>query len=125
PEDPGAFRDLDPGRARQRAPAHRRAAAGRAFRHRRARRRRRRQAERASVVPQLVRQGQRRRPLHRSRLCRVFALAKVLTMTDRKAVLSWALYDWANSAFALAVVSVFFPVLLKQYWSADVDAVTS
>ncbi len=44
---------------------------------------------------------------------------------DRKAVLSWALYDWANSAFALIVVSAFFPLFLKQYWSADSDPATS
>jgi UMF1 family MFS transporter len=40
----------------------------------------------------------------------------------RNAALSWALYDWANSAFALMVVSVFFPVFLKQYWSTASDA---
>ncbi|HEX4986524.1 MAG TPA: MFS transporter [Burkholderiales bacterium] len=45
--------------------------------------------------------------------------------SDRGSVLSWALYDWANSAFALVVVSVFFPVFLKQYWGAGSDASTS
>ena len=44
---------------------------------------------------------------------------------DRKAVISWALYDWANSAFALIVISAFFPLFLKQYWSADGDATAS
>jgi UMF1 family MFS transporter len=44
---------------------------------------------------------------------------------DRKAILSWALYDWANSAFALVVVSVFFPVFLKQYWSVGSDVAFS
>ena len=44
---------------------------------------------------------------------------------DRKAVVSWALYDWANSAFALIVISAFFPLFLKQYWSADGDAAAS
>jgi len=44
---------------------------------------------------------------------------------DRKAVVSWALYDWANSAFALIVMSAFFPLFLKQYWSAPADATTS
>ncbi len=43
----------------------------------------------------------------------------------RKAVIAWALYDWANSAFALVVVSAFFPLLLKQYWSAGIDATVS
>jgi len=32
--------------------------------------------------------------------------------------MSWALYDWANSAFYLTVVSAFFPVFLNGYWSA-------
>ena len=37
-------------------------------------------------------------------------------------VISWALYDWANSAFAITVMSAFFPLFLKQYWSAGADA---
>lgn len=44
---------------------------------------------------------------------------------DRKAVLSWAFYDWANSAFALTVISAFFPLFLKQYWSAESDPTSS
>jgi UMF1 family MFS transporter len=43
-------------------------------------------------------------------------------MDDRRTVMSWALYDWANSAFAITVMSAFFPLFLKQYWSADADA---
>ncbi len=31
---------------------------------------------------------------------------------------AWALYDWANSAFATTVLAGFFPVFFKQYWSA-------
>lgn len=42
-----------------------------------------------------------------------------------KPVLAWALYDWANSAFAATVMVVFFPVFFKQYWSADVAATES
>lgn len=34
---------------------------------------------------------------------------------------SWALYDWANSAFATAVMAGFFPVLFRQYWSLSRD----
>jgi MFS transporter, UMF1 family len=37
-------------------------------------------------------------------------------------VISWALYDWANSAFAVTVMSAFFPLVLKQYWSDGADA---
>jgi UMF1 family MFS transporter len=41
----------------------------------------------------------------------------------RRGVLSWALYDWANSAFATTVMAGFFPVFFKQFWS-DGAAVT-
>jgi len=44
---------------------------------------------------------------------------------DRREVLSWALYDWANSAFAITVMSAFFPLFLKQYWSAGAEAATT
>jgi UMF1 family MFS transporter len=37
---------------------------------------------------------------------------------DLKQVISWSLYDWANSAFATTVMAGFFPVFFKQYWSA-------
>ncbi len=33
-------------------------------------------------------------------------------------VIAWALYDWANSAFALSVLAVLFPLFLGSYWSA-------
>jgi UMF1 family MFS transporter len=43
------------------------------------------------------------------------------TGEDRKAVIGWALYDWANSAFATTVIAGFFPVFFNQYWSAGTD----
>ena len=36
-----------------------------------------------------------------------------------KATFSWALYDWANSAFATTVMAGFFPLFFKQYWSGN------
>ncbi len=39
---------------------------------------------------------------------------------DRR-TLSWALYDWANSAFATVVLAGFFPVFFKRYWSSGND----
>ena len=33
--------------------------------------------------------------------------------------IAWALYDWGNSAFALSVLAVLFPLFLGSYWSAD------
>jgi UMF1 family MFS transporter len=38
-------------------------------------------------------------------------------MFTRK-VIAWALYDWANSTFALSVLAVLFPIFLGSYWSA-------
>ena len=32
-------------------------------------------------------------------------------------VIAWALYDWGNSAFALSVLAVLFPLFLGAYWS--------
>ena len=31
-------------------------------------------------------------------------------------------YDWANSAFSLSVVTAFVPVLLAEYWSGDAES---
>jgi len=40
---------------------------------------------------------------------------------NRKAIWGWALYDWANSAFATTVMAGFFPIFFKQFWSAGAD----
>jgi UMF1 family MFS transporter len=45
-------------------------------------------------------------------------------LTDKK-VLSWAMYDWANSAFATVMLAGLFPVFFKQYWSAGQSVTTS
>ena len=37
----------------------------------------------------------------------------------------WAMYDWANSAFATVVMAGFFPVFFKDYWNAGLDPVDS
>lgn len=44
---------------------------------------------------------------------------------NRRAVLSWVFYDWANSAFALTVMAGFFPVFFKTFWSAGVEPTLS
>jgi MFS transporter, UMF1 family len=43
----------------------------------------------------------------------------------RRPVIAWALFDWANSAFATTVMAGFFPVFLKEYWSAGSSATES
>ncbi len=40
--------------------------------------------------------------------------------SPRKAQWSWALYDWANSAFATTVLAGFFPLFFNRYWAAGV-----
>ena len=47
------------------------------------------------------------------------------SLRDKKRIFGWAMYDWANSAFATTVMAGFFPVFFKEYWSAGVDATMS
>ncbi|MFC1813873.1 MFS transporter [Thermodesulfobacteriota bacterium] len=44
---------------------------------------------------------------------------------DKKAIWGWAMYDWANSAFATCVMAGFFPIFFKQYCSYGIDVNTS
>lgn len=44
------------------------------------------------------------------------------SLSERRTIWGWALYDWANSAFATTVMAAFFPVFFKQQWSLGVDA---
>jgi MFS transporter, UMF1 family len=44
------------------------------------------------------------------------------SLLKNKPVLSWAMYDWANSAFATTVMAGFFPVFFQKFWSTDVTA---
>ncbi|MBM4214008.1 MAG: MFS transporter [Gammaproteobacteria bacterium] len=43
----------------------------------------------------------------------------------RRETISWALYDWANSAFATTVLAGFFPVFFQKFWSTGVDPTVS
>jgi UMF1 family MFS transporter len=45
--------------------------------------------------------------------------------SKNKIVYSWVLYDWANSAFAVCIFTVFYPLFFKSYWHPGVDATTS
>ncbi len=40
----------------------------------------------------------------------------------QRSVWGWALYDWANSAYFVTVISGFFPIFFKVYWSQGVNA---
>ncbi|MFQ5583757.1 MAG: MFS transporter [Calditrichia bacterium] len=52
---------------------------------------------------------------------------KIRKDSDRRAIWGWALYDWANSAFATTVMAGFFPIFFKAYWSygSDVNVSTA
>jgi len=45
-------------------------------------------------------------------------------LKNRKEI-SWALYDWANSAFATTIMAGFFPIFFKKYWSLESDVTES
>jgi len=45
--------------------------------------------------------------------------------SDNRQIIAWALYDWANSAFATTVMAGFFPIFFKQYWSSGGAATES
>ncbi|MAP02741.1 MAG: MFS transporter [Candidatus Marinimicrobia bacterium] len=46
-------------------------------------------------------------------------------LDDRKQIISWSLYDWANSTFSTTVMAGFFPIFFQQYWSTATDVTVS
>ena len=46
-------------------------------------------------------------------------------LDDRKQIISWSLYDWANSTFSTTVMAGFFPIFFQQYWSTASDVTVS
>ena len=46
-------------------------------------------------------------------------------MKDRKKVLSWAFYDWANSAYSTTVMAGFFPLFFEKFYSNPDDVIQS
>lgn len=48
-----------------------------------------------------------------------------MSIKINKTTFSWALYDWANSAYATVILAGFFPLFFKQYWSDAADVSTS
>jgi len=43
----------------------------------------------------------------------------------KKSIYSWALYDWANSAYATTVMAGFFPIFFKSYYSVGTEVTVS
>ncbi|MEA1956345.1 MAG: MFS transporter, partial [Campylobacterota bacterium] len=46
-------------------------------------------------------------------------------MKNNKSIYSWAIYDWANSAYVTTVMAGFFPLFFKTYYSAETDVTIS
>ncbi|MGA1868380.1 MAG: MFS transporter [bacterium] len=44
---------------------------------------------------------------------------------NRKAIVAWCMYDWANSAFATTVMAGFFPIFFKKFWCEGTDFTVS
>ena len=44
---------------------------------------------------------------------------------QQRSIYSWAIYDWANSAFATTVMAGFFPLFFDQYWADPNNQVES
>ena len=47
----------------------------------------------------------------------------IINPLNRRTI-AWAFYDWANSAFALSVLAVLFPLVLGNYWSIGDEGAT-
>jgi UMF1 family MFS transporter len=48
-----------------------------------------------------------------------------MQLDNKKAIFGWAMYDWANSAFATTIMAGFFPIFFKQFYNVGVDATVS
>lgn len=44
-----------------------------------------------------------------------------IILNDKKTIRAWALFDWANSAYALVISTAIFPVYFIQYSPAHID----
>jgi UMF1 family MFS transporter len=49
----------------------------------------------------------------------------IISAGNRKQIIAWALYDWANSGYATTVMSGFFPIFFNQFWCIGVDQTVS
>jgi len=46
----------------------------------------------------------------------------IFNIQNKRQVVAWAFYDWANSAFATVVIAGFFPIFFNQFWSTGAEA---
>ncbi|MBN2155083.1 MAG: MFS transporter [Candidatus Lokiarchaeota archaeon] len=45
---------------------------------------------------------------------------EVVQLDSKKSIWAWALYDWANSAFATTIMAAFIPIFLGEYWGKGI-----
>jgi UMF1 family MFS transporter len=46
----------------------------------------------------------------------------MIGVLKHRPVLGWAIYDWANSAFSLSIVTAFLPVVLTGFWNDGAES---
>ncbi len=46
-------------------------------------------------------------------------------MNEKRSIYAWAMYDWANSAYATTVMAGFFPLFFKEFYSSSADVTVS
>ncbi len=46
-------------------------------------------------------------------------------MNQQRQKWGWAMYDWANSAFATIIIAGFFPLFFKEYWNVGIPVTES
>ena len=53
------------------------------------------------------------------------SVKQVAHLDDKKSILAWSFYDWANSAFSTTVAAGFFPIFFKAYWAFGEESILS
>jgi UMF1 family MFS transporter len=48
-----------------------------------------------------------------------------MRLSASRKVWGWALYYWGNHAFTTSIITVFFPIFFKDYWSSGADVTVS
>jgi UMF1 family MFS transporter len=46
---------------------------------------------------------------------------RFFSQAKNRSIAGWCMYDWANSAFAVVVLTAFFPVLFKMFWDSGAN----
>lgn len=55
----------------------------------------------------------------------VYVSTAIISKSSKKQIYSWALYDWANSAYSTTIMAGFFPIFFKKFWSMGTDPIVT